>query len=685
MAQDSRFHVIRRAILGNTSRTVAPAERPPEHVNSTHKWTVYLRAADPAQPLAAYVRRVRVFLHPSYRPDDIVDLAPPSFELTRWGWGEFPVRLQVFFRDRRNKPVDLIHILRLDAVAEAPIDFELDRRGAEDAAPEAPRAAVGQNPVLMAVAAALCRAMPLALPDALPFACPAPESAEAMLALVPPAAAERWTWAVAVDADVWCSDWPLGKRLASEAARNRELRRLIADAFAPNTGNMLFDTVFRLLRSAEASKIDSDRVLDLVRCSPATACAEAAATLACWAAEHRPGDRPLRSKPVRESQQIMPLMGWLRANSFVPMPVLNSGERQSIFGEATADSMFAAEHTDGNRQATAAAAANSEETPMSVAKLLPPPSLPLPPPPPPLPELAFFFCNTCGALASRPKSDTLPAVLYCNPECKRTGCTPHTTVSSVTGALAGLPSGWDVDHSDADDDALLMVDDDASAYEVPASTSASNIADVGHIAASLRAYHLAQQDERTLANDDENNNEFEDGDDPDDADDNEVDNEIDDQAIDWIWSAIRPLELNCAPASRFSNALSHNANAPQELVQLPNCSDEAFGEALDQRLVVGRVLLDVTKMFLRDLISASDKSMRKNRVAIAGPVAGSVAGSFVGSAPPNSENRGLGQDLLMLTPLHVLAAVKNDPDSFDICSNAYLAADVNEPNSDYLQ
>ncbi|KAJ1802107.1 hypothetical protein LPJ75_006290, partial [Coemansia sp. RSA 2598] len=135
--QDSRFHVIRRVLLGNTSQFVAPQNRPAGKENCTHKWTVYIRPVSADQPLSDYVRKVRVFLHPSYRPDDIVDLTPPTFELTRWGWGEFPVRTQVFFTDRRNKPVDLIHILKLDDAlsgslvlgSEKPIDFELDRRG----------------------------------------------------------------------------------------------------------------------------------------------------------------------------------------------------------------------------------------------------------------------------------------------------------------------------------------------------------------------------------------------------------------------------------------------------------------------------------------------------------------------------------------------------------------------------
>lgn len=36
------------------------------------------------------------------------------FHLSRRGWGEFPVRVQIFFHCSLNKPVDIIHNLKLD-------------------------------------------------------------------------------------------------------------------------------------------------------------------------------------------------------------------------------------------------------------------------------------------------------------------------------------------------------------------------------------------------------------------------------------------------------------------------------------------------------------------------------------------------------------------------------------------
>ncbi|KAJ2575570.1 hypothetical protein GGH95_003751 [Coemansia sp. RSA 1836] len=103
--------------------------------------------------------------------------------------------------------------------------------------------------------------------------------------------------------------------------------------------------------------------------------------------------------------------------------------------------------------------------------------------------------------------------------------------------------------------------------------------------------------------------------------------------------------------------VEHAATPAASLLRLANSTDEMFEEALNQRLVVGRLLADVTKMFLRDLVATSDQAMRKNQAA-----------RDSGDAEAGAKRR-----LLMLTPLHVLAAVRQDPETFDVCSNAYLA------------
>lgn len=65
-----------------------------------------------------------------------MDVTEPPFRLTRLGWGEFPIRLQLYFVDkRRNKSLDMIHHLKLDYTlsgqqllgSERGFDIELDR------------------------------------------------------------------------------------------------------------------------------------------------------------------------------------------------------------------------------------------------------------------------------------------------------------------------------------------------------------------------------------------------------------------------------------------------------------------------------------------------------------------------------------------------------------------------------
>lgn len=94
---------------------------------------------EPAQSqekISSFVTCVRFYLHPSYKPHDVIDVTEAPFKLTRLGWGEFPIRIQLFFVDkRRNKTIDLIHHLKLDNThsgrqllgGERSIEIELDR------------------------------------------------------------------------------------------------------------------------------------------------------------------------------------------------------------------------------------------------------------------------------------------------------------------------------------------------------------------------------------------------------------------------------------------------------------------------------------------------------------------------------------------------------------------------------
>lgn len=109
----SRFSTKKRVIVGNTSQFLDPSARSTVD-GSTHKWLVYVRGPGKEADISSFVKAVRFFLHPSYHPNDIIRISKPPFHLTRYGWGEFPVRVQLEFADKMNKHVDIIHNLALD-------------------------------------------------------------------------------------------------------------------------------------------------------------------------------------------------------------------------------------------------------------------------------------------------------------------------------------------------------------------------------------------------------------------------------------------------------------------------------------------------------------------------------------------------------------------------------------------
>ncbi|KAL2804756.1 YEATS domain-containing protein 2 isoform 3 [Daubentonia madagascariensis] len=139
-------HPAIKKFLESPSRSSSPANQrsetpyiPPdkreENDQSTHKWMVYVRGSRREPSINHFVKKVWFFLHPSYKPNDLVEVREPPFHLTRRGWGEFPVRVQVHFKDSQNKRIDIIHNLKLDRTytglqtlgAETVVDVELHR------------------------------------------------------------------------------------------------------------------------------------------------------------------------------------------------------------------------------------------------------------------------------------------------------------------------------------------------------------------------------------------------------------------------------------------------------------------------------------------------------------------------------------------------------------------------------
>ncbi|KAG8135783.1 putative YEATS domain-containing protein, partial [Naja naja] len=137
--EHSRLYVKKTIVVGNVSKYIPPDKRE-ENDQSTHKWMVYVRGSRREPSIDHFVKKVWFFLHPSYKPNDLVEVREPPFHLTRRGWGEFPVRVQIHFKDSRNKRIDIIHHLKLDRTytglqtlgAETVVDVELHRHSLKE-------------------------------------------------------------------------------------------------------------------------------------------------------------------------------------------------------------------------------------------------------------------------------------------------------------------------------------------------------------------------------------------------------------------------------------------------------------------------------------------------------------------------------------------------------------------------
>jgi len=131
----SRFYITKRIIVGNTSQYLLTSAK---NDATTHKWMVYVRGPPEDDEISQFISSVWFFLHPSYAPNDLVKVTKPPFHLVRRGWGEFPIRAQLHFDDPQQRPIDIIHNLKLDKTktgqqtlgAETIVDIELEKASA---------------------------------------------------------------------------------------------------------------------------------------------------------------------------------------------------------------------------------------------------------------------------------------------------------------------------------------------------------------------------------------------------------------------------------------------------------------------------------------------------------------------------------------------------------------------------
>ncbi|XP_056277015.1 YEATS domain-containing protein 2 isoform X2 [Pseudoliparis swirei] len=167
--ESSRLYAKKTIVVGNVSRYIPPDKRE-ENDQSTHKWMVYVRGSRREPSIDHFVKKVWFFLHPSYKPNDLVEVSEPPFHLTRRGWGEFPVRIQIHFKDTRNKRIDIIHQLKLDRTytglqtlgAETVVDVELYRNSlGEDYIPQPSSSKVTHRAASPTLATSLDQSSPI--------------------------------------------------------------------------------------------------------------------------------------------------------------------------------------------------------------------------------------------------------------------------------------------------------------------------------------------------------------------------------------------------------------------------------------------------------------------------------------------------------------------------------------------
>ena len=69
----ARFKVKKRIIVGNVSKYI-PVDQREENDQPTHKWMVYVRGPADSPRIDHFVKKVIFLLHPSYRPNDLVEV-----------------------------------------------------------------------------------------------------------------------------------------------------------------------------------------------------------------------------------------------------------------------------------------------------------------------------------------------------------------------------------------------------------------------------------------------------------------------------------------------------------------------------------------------------------------------------------------------------------------------------------
>lgn len=95
-------------VYGNVARYFGTV---PNSDNHTHSWTIYVRSYE-NENMSSYIKKVHFKLHESYNAPNRILTAPP-YEISETGWGEFEVVIKIYFADPNERPVTILHTLKL--------------------------------------------------------------------------------------------------------------------------------------------------------------------------------------------------------------------------------------------------------------------------------------------------------------------------------------------------------------------------------------------------------------------------------------------------------------------------------------------------------------------------------------------------------------------------------------------
>lgn len=102
---------IERPIVYGTEATLLSKSKTESEGQNTHSWKAYVRGAY-NEDISYLIQKVVFFLDPSFESPERIVTKPP-FQIEEEGWGEFEIKIGIYFQDPSENPILLRHMLRL--------------------------------------------------------------------------------------------------------------------------------------------------------------------------------------------------------------------------------------------------------------------------------------------------------------------------------------------------------------------------------------------------------------------------------------------------------------------------------------------------------------------------------------------------------------------------------------------